>query len=255
MVNNKVKTTTGILIVVLLCTIFPIHAQSFNQHASNLSVSTERAMQIVDQFLTIKEKNQDFTICSYDLISEKSNNTILAYVFHFYPKGYIITSASIYLQPVIAYSFTSDTSSVITSSPLYQLITADISNRIECEDYIPIEIKERNREEWNNLREPTFVKTTTDFQQWPPEGTTVTEGWIETTWSQDSPYNDLCPLDLNAGARSVAGCPSIAMSQILNYHKTTNNIQFNDSDDYLHNYIERYYIDDDYETYDFPSLN
>jgi len=44
------------------------------------------------------------------------------------------------------------------------------------------------------------------------------------------------------------------MAQILNYHKTINGISFNDSDDYYHNYIHQYVIDDDHKKYDFPSF-
>jgi hypothetical protein len=44
------------------------------------------------------------------------------------------------------------------------------------------------------------------------------------------------------------------MAQILNYHKTTNNVAFNDSDDYYHSYGNQFWIDDDYEEYDFPSF-
>ncbi len=46
------------------------------------------------------------------------------------------------------------------------------------------------------------------------------------------------------------------MAQILNYHRTTQNIQFSDDDDYNHNYGgNRYTIDDDFEEYDFPTVS
>jgi len=89
----------------------------------------------------------------------------------------------------------------------------------------------------------------------PIEGTTATGGWLETTWSQTTPYNNFCPIDLASGARSVAGCPSVAIAQILNYHETTNNIILNDTDDYYHSYSgNNYWIDNDHVTYDFPSF-
>jgi hypothetical protein len=45
------------------------------------------------------------------------------------------------------------------------------------------------------------------------------------------------------------------MAMILNYHKTTNETQFTDADDYHHNYAGRnYYIDDDYAANGFPSF-
>jgi hypothetical protein len=94
------------------------------------------------------------------------------------------------------------------------------------------------------------------FEQWPPEGSTPTGGWLLTNWHQSPPYNNLCPLDIyNGGGRSVAGCPAVAMAQILNYHNTTNNVAFNDNDDYYHDYAgNQYWIDNDHVTYDFPSF-
>jgi len=45
------------------------------------------------------------------------------------------------------------------------------------------------------------------------------------------------------------------MAQILNFHETTNNTHFDNSDDYYHNYAGRqYWIDNDYLDRDFPSF-
>ncbi|MFO7677871.1 MAG: C10 family peptidase [Thermoplasmatota archaeon] len=84
--------------------------------------------------------------------------------------------------------------------------------------------------------------------------TTSYGGFLTTQWSQNVPYNNFCPMDLSTGTRSIAGCPAVAMAQIINYHHTTKNIQFNDSDDYYHNFgTNKYWIDNDHLTYDFPS--
>ena len=92
------------------------------------------------------------------------------------------------------------------------------------------------------------------FEQWPPEGTTSTGGWLETNWTQSAPYNTMCPVDLTAGSRSVAGCPAIAMAQILNYHREINQTRFNSGDDYYHNFGSgnSFWIDDDYLSRGFP---
>ena len=51
---------------------------------------------------------------------------------------------------------------------------------------------------------------------------------ITSKWDQDSPYNNLCPIDPQTGKQSLAGCVATAMAQIMNYHKypdaTTTNI-------------------------------
>lgn len=39
----------------------------------------------------------------------------------------------------------------------------------------------------------------------------------ETSWSQRSPYNDLCPMD--GGNRCVTGCVATAMAQIMYYYQ------------------------------------
>jgi len=60
---------------------------------------------------------------------------------------------------------------------------------------------------------------------------------------------------MNGNAYSYAGCPAIAMGQIINYLRTTQNTRFDDNDDYYHNYAGRNYkIDDDWEMLDFPSF-
>jgi len=82
------------------------------------------------------------------------------------------------------------------------------------------------------------------------------EGMLTSNWTQEAPYNLLCPRDPSySNAYSYAGCPAIAMGQIINYLRTTQDTRFTDEDDYLHNYAGRNYnIDDDWETLLFPSF-
>ena len=82
------------------------------------------------------------------------------------------------------------------------------------------------------------------------------DGFLGSHWTQDFPYNQLCPRDpINGNSYSCAGCPAIAMGQIINYLRTTQDTRFSDDDDYFHNYAGRTYkIDDDWETLKFPSF-
>ncbi len=74
-------------------------------------------------------------------------------------------------------------------------------------------------------------------------------------WTQDAPYNKMCPRDPLTNSNSYAGCPAVAMGQIINYLRTTQGTRFDDSDDYRHNYAGRNYdIDDDWEAIGFPSF-
>ena len=60
---------------------------------------------------------------------------------------------------------------------------------------------------------------------------------------------------MNNYSYSYAGCPAIAMGQIINYLRTTQGTRFSDSDDYSHHYAGRNYnIDDDWESLQFPSF-
>lgn len=87
-------------------------------------------------------------------------------------------------------------------------------------------------------------------------------GWaqqplLNTQWSQGYPYNQHCPTDpYENNEHSYTGCPATAMGQILNYLQTTQGTRFDDGDDYYTgNFAGRqYHIDDDWNTYGFPSF-
>jgi len=82
------------------------------------------------------------------------------------------------------------------------------------------------------------------------------DGLLSSHWTQNYPYNQLCPRDPVSGySYSYAGCPAIAMGQIINYLRTTEGTRFTDDDDYAHNYAGRnYMIDDDWVSLQFPSF-
>ena len=106
----------------------------------------------------------------------------------------------------------------------------------------------------NNWAQSPLLKTVE-----APDTTTPmvrAEGWLNSHWTQDFPYNQLCPRDpVNGNAYSLAGCPAIAMGQIINYLRTTQDTRFTDDDDYNHYYAGRnYVIDDDWASLKFPSF-
>lgn len=106
---------------------------------------------------------------------------------------------------------------------------------------------------WNDILNEAGRKSS--FNQWPPAGSTITGGWLETNWKQSAPYNNFCPLDEVTGNRSIAGCPAVALAMIVNYQKNLHSTQFSDADDYFHNYAGRqYWIDDDAHTMEFLSF-
>jgi hypothetical protein len=196
----------------------------------------------------------DFSITKSTAITNDKGEPLF-YVFNLNPIGYLIVTGSYDLPPVIAYSFTSMYQDETNDNPLYDLLYADLTLRLKNIQSIPEDIIQERHLQWDSYVKGNPV-VTSGFEQWPPEGSTPTGGWLLTNWHQNAPYNNFCPLDIaNGGSRSVAGCPAVAMAQILNYHNTTMNVQFNDGDDYHHNYGgNNYYIDNDYVTFGFPSF-
>lgn len=226
--------------------------EGFNHQHQQIGINS--ATKIANTKLSRLGKSNDFSIGTSTEICRDNGNVVLLYIFDLQPKGYIVLSADSDLPPVIAYSFTDNFwSDVSENNILLQILIADIELRLENIKNLPENIIESRNLLWNKfLDEENENLINTDFEQWPPEGTTSTGGWLETKWHQNSPFKDFCPMDRDK--RSVAGCPAVAMAQILNYHKTTNNVAFNDSDDYYHSYGNRFWIDDDHEEYDFPSF-
>jgi len=183
-----------------------------------------------------------------------AEGSLLAYSFDLAPAGYLIVSADDDLPPVMAYSYTDGLSGPEGSFGMADLVALDLQQRLALLDVTPQETIDANRALWREyLSGEAGPLVPTLLEQWPPEGSTPTGGWLEENWTQTAPYNAYCPMDLIAGARSVAGCPAVAMGMILDNLETSNGTRFDDSDDYYHNYHEFYWIDDDHIAHDFPS--
>jgi len=172
---------------------------------------------------------------------------ILAYLIELAPTGYVVVAGEDGLPPVLAYSAHSAAPRVPGGDPLRALVCADLSARLAAG-----QAKSRHPA-WDLAAAATADPQR--FQQWPPAGSTATEGWVEIRWNQGHPYNQYCPRDLaHGGGRSVAGCPAVAMGQILDYLRTGAAVRFDDADDYQHGYGGNYFrFDDDWATYGFPS--
>ncbi|MCX6663508.1 MAG: C10 family peptidase [Euryarchaeota archaeon] len=225
-----------------------IIASSDDHHSIGIDTATQVARGKLSELCKI-----DFSMIDSEEIT-RDTGTLLCYVFNLKPQGYIVVSASYDLPPVIAYSLTSNFKDTAESNLLRDILIADVTLRLENIQKLPEKMIQERHILWDAyLQEKPMI--TAGFEQWPAEGTTSTGGWVETLWTQEAPYNNFCPLDKANGGRSIAGCPSLAMAMILDYHKTTNNVMFNDSDDYYHNYGgNNYWIDNDYVSYNFPSF-
>lgn len=234
----------------LLCLLVCMPGLQYAQTSSNLQGSPDDALFVQREEALIVAQNHikqidaalAFEFKAYFEITR--NELVLAYVFEMLPVGYAVVSASRALPPVPAYSLANDFGIHTAQNPLVWLLQTDLSNRLAY------------YESAGNAHNFHYAWDVTDsflkgFEQWPPTG----NGWLKTNWTQYGPYNDLCPIDPVSMQRSLAGCPAVAMAQIVNFHQTTNNLQFDDGDDYYHSYAGRnFWIDDDNAQHGFPSF-
>jgi len=212
-------------------------------------ITIETATKVVTARIARSGKENEFSVKNICGVGDAS--LILFYAAELSPSGYMIVAADDDLPPVIAYSFQDKLDS---QGDFFKILKFDIRHRLANRDKIPAAMISDRKMQWEALISGN-PKDNIIFTQWPPAGTTTTGGWLETNWTQNPPYNQMCPMDPVTSARSYVGCPATAMAQILNYHQTTNNTVFDNVDDYYHNYAGRtYWIDDDYVANGFPSF-
>jgi hypothetical protein len=219
-------------------------------------ISVETATAVAVRHVQLFGPAANFTVGEARPVRNLENEAVLYYCVDLNPTGYVIVSGATNLPPVVAYSFTGAAGNAEPGNPLADLLQLDLGRRVENACLIPAAEIQRCRARWADYLDPAAgAELARGFQQWPPAGSTPTGGWILTNWDQGSPYNTLCPLDSSSGQHSYAGCPAVAMAQILNYHKRLNGTQFNDGDDYYHSYDgNNYWIDNNWATWGFPSF-
>ncbi|MCF7792858.1 MAG: C10 family peptidase [Candidatus Cloacimonetes bacterium] len=208
------------------------------------------ARQKAEEFLIVKNVTNQI-----DQIEQFTNNrnVNIAFLANLSPQGFVLVSADNEIHPILAYSFLNDFTSDPNELEIMKYWLGKVTDSYL--EKLDMQFKQKNQQKWNNM-----LSTGTRFEQWPPAGTTPTGGWLETNWTQSYPYNQFCPIDPQNSQRCVAGCPSIVMSQILNFHREINHTQLSDDDDY-HMYssgANNYIIDDDNHDHGFlsyPELN
>jgi hypothetical protein len=253
---NRRRKLSVIIIIAILCGMSAVPSI-----AGNTTRTTEQNLHKIDSLTATVVASAALQVFGKTGFSLKDalplindQGTLLCYDFPLRPQGYIVVSASSDLPPIIAYSFTDNFPHPDTPNVLSDLLTADLTLRLKNIPNLSDSVLQTRHQLWDTYLSGRAARSTS-FEQWPPEGSTPTGGWVLTNWDQNPPYNNFCPLDLAHGGRSYAGCPAVAMAQVLNYHNTTNNIHFSDADDYYHNYNgNAYWIDNDYVLYGFPSF-
>lgn len=253
--SAKLLRATGALASLAIClSVFTASAGEGVDGASTVSVETATA--VAGSHLRLFAPAGGFSLREARPVQNFEGNAVLYYCFDLDPTGYVIVSGATNLPPVVAYSFTSEAGKAQPGNPLADLLQLDLGRRVEHATEIPAWEVQQCRARWADyLAGENGAGMTRGFQQWPPAGSTPTGGWLLTNWDQGVPYNNLCPLDFSTGQHSYAGCPAVAMAQVLNYHERFNGTQFDDSDDYYHSYAgNNFWIDDDWATRGFPSF-
>ena len=224
---------------------------------ANGAIDVGLAATVAQHHLLRSETAGTFTLGGAQTICDPATGALLCYCFDLQPCGYVVVSGATSLPPVVAYSFTSEAGcDSEPGNPLIDLLRWDLGLRLDQADRLPAAVAAEQRVAWDEYFAgvPRTLASRL-FEQWPPAGSTPTGGWLLTNWTQNAPYYNLCPMDNVNHARSLAGCPAVAMAQIVNYHARLNGTHFSDADDYYHSYRGNYYwIDDNYASWGFPSF-
>ena len=253
--NAQKQKTVLIFIFVFLC-IFFFSSVVFS-HVVSENETRKVAQNFLDRknytFASISSKQNIKKIYKIEALTDPNKNEVLAYIVNVEPKGFLIISADTDVEPIIAYSFRHNWNNK-RSTVLHQILLHDLNLRKAALLSLSADVIEKNNQKWQK----GFITENTNrqnysFQQWPEEGTTTTGGWIETTWSQSTPYNDFCPIDPESKNRNLVGCVGTAMAQIVNYQKFIKNLYLGEDEKY-DTKDQNIQIDADSTRLNFPSF-
>jgi len=175
-------------VVVLLITSLMLGAGFFQTTSGNKinqnNIGIESAIKVASLKISQIGKT-DYTIAD-SITIETQEQKPLFFVFNLQPQGYIVVSGYYDLPPVIAYSFTSNFQSEnYENNVLLEMLIADLNLRLQNIPLLPEKIIAERHILWDNLlSEKPEITNYQNFEQWPPEGSTPTGGWLLTNWHQ-----------------------------------------------------------------------
>jgi hypothetical protein len=160
-------------------------------------------------------------------LKSKDNKGSLAYIFDLSPAGYVVVPCSNLLPPVLAYSYTSDFQREESSqNVLLYMIRRDISLRLKA---ISDKKMDKHLLSENIIRRSDLLGSKNSNSR---EGSIWGPLFRCGTWSQEEPYNALCPMDPETGKRTVVGCVATSLAQHLNYWQQPVSVSLYSSDSY-----------------------
>jgi hypothetical protein len=254
----KKKVSISFLILLLFLT--------FSNKLIAAPVSENTALHVAENFLTSHQLKPDvpklkgtasiadFSVNKTDVITQ--DNTLLAYVLHLAPEGYIVVSPDTDIHPIIAYSYEGNFQMTESSENVIQnLVKWDMTSRIKHLAEFSDERKTINNQHWEDfLYQTQSIGVLNAVNEWGP--------LLSTYWDQGGIYDDLTPcLNSILGVctnRASVGCVATAMAQIVYYwgekYDTPSSLVFDGNDSYITD-TENINIDGDAESRDFPDFS
>ncbi len=252
---ERISRTLGMILFVIVVHSSVVFAQAVSMHAAE-TASRAFLRQKAEQGSSVGKAAAANVTRVRELRAPDSDATV-GFVAELAPVGYVLIGPDERIEPVISYSLTHDFPWSESGHFLVRVASADLAARVAAIDRIPETAANLAKQKWERYRSGSIQRfKPAVFRQWPTEGSTLTEGWIETTWGQLEPYNEFCPRDLadDGSPRSWTGCMATAVAQIINYHRHWGNFTLDGDDRYV-TMTRGISIDADSTSADFPSFS
>ncbi|MBL7047669.1 MAG: C10 family peptidase, partial [Candidatus Marinimicrobia bacterium] len=222
------------------------------------SVNINTATSVANYHITVMDKSLTHSLNSIEAVTD-ANNVTIGFIAHLSPEGFIGIASDTDIRPITAFSFNSNI--LVDNDPynsLYVTFFGDLEFKYNSISSLPQPYKSGSNTLWQkySTQDPGIVRDG-DTQQWPPDGSTSTGGWIEEAWHQNgvnNEYNGMCPIDPVTQERSDTGCGATAIAQILNYHCFIGDKVWTANDGYTSSESGVITIFDDWQLYDFPGI-
>ena len=177
-----------------------VSEEQAKQSAKNIyfnRVNLQKSVELKDINLTLVYTAYNNTTPLYYAYNVDGNN------------GFVIISASDATLPLIGYSFERGFD-LSNSSEEFKLFMGEYAEQIEYVEENNIAADSRISNSWQESYSPVLST----------KGVNATAGpLLLTTWNQDDPYNEACPVDAQGpGGRVYVGCVALAMAQVMKYY-------------------------------------
>jgi hypothetical protein len=151
---------------------------------------------------------------AYTQTSELSDSPLFYIFTPQQGKGFVIVAADDAVQPILAWSDDGEFS-LTNQPPAFRWYTKGYSQAIEYVRTQHIVASDVVAKQWiaqlsGDIKKMSSLQSPNSVQP-----------LVKTKWNQGNsgtPYNDLCPLDVQANERTVTGCVATAFAQLLKYH-------------------------------------